>query len=145
MERGPHKLHCSNGLTGYFIDSEALLINERRVYAVNNYGFKVLLSIMLVIALFPSISESSDKDGVINYYRACIMKEIDGCNAKVELYQPSKSGNLRNYGKLKEQKLIFLTKQKDLLIERMIEAQIAPKQHKVEVFLNSTFFKELRR
>ena len=88
---------------------------------------------------FNKTSFSCDHEMRVKYYASCIVKEIVKCNAKFDLFNSSKSANLRDYAQMKVNKARFLEAEKWILVKQMLEMQLEQKQYKVELFLNSRF------
>ena len=100
------------------------------------------VSLALVIVLTGSagaIAQTASKDQLISYYERCITKKISNCNAKTVLHT-SRSVHLRQKADLAARQIQFLSANKDMLINEMLEQGIGPKRYKVEHYLNKRFY-----
>ena len=102
-----------------------------------------LIIIALAMAVFligalPSTGQADENEKLKKYYEYYIMKCISKNQSKIGL-QESKSANLRSCGKLSQQKVVFLTANKDMLVKEMMKNEIGKKPYKVEYFLNKKF------
>jgi hypothetical protein len=104
----------------------------------------VFMAALLVIIGAESVkAQSESKDRLVKYYENCITKKISNCNAKTIL-RTSRSVNLQRKADLSTRQVRFLTTNKNMLIDEMIEQGIDPKPYKVEYYLNKRFY-ELNR
>ena len=104
----------------------------------------VFMAALLVIIGAESVkAQSESKDRLVKYYENCITKKISNCNAKTIL-RTSRSVNLQRKADLSLRQVTFFTRNKNILIDEMIEQGIDPKPYKVEYYLNKRFY-ELNR
>ena len=105
----------------------------------------VLIGITVMFSMLTISGESAEKNELTTYYYACIIKEISHCASKAEMLQNSRSSNLRNYAEIKNKKAIFLINEGERLVKRMAEAQVEPKEYKVEAFINNQFYTSMKQ
>jgi hypothetical protein len=104
-----------------------------------------VLTISLVVGVWVFIGPidptafSGDHQELANYYESCIVREIEKCDAKLNLLRTSKSKNLQDYAKIEALKAEFFAAEKESLVKEMIKIQLKPKHYKVELFLNNHF------
>jgi hypothetical protein len=108
-----------------------------------------LWCIALLASLFvmginsPVEAQSESKEDLAKYYESCIVKKIYNCKGKTVL-KTSRSVNLQRKANLATKQVTFLTTNKNILIEEMVEEGISPKRYKVEYYLNKRFYEMYR-
>jgi hypothetical protein len=102
-------------------------------------GIGFLVGLMVIMSTAPVKAQSESKDELVKYYENCIVKKIYKCRGKTVL-KTSRSVNLQRKADLATRQVTFLTTNKKLLIHEMVEQEIAPKQYKVEYYLNKRFY-----
>ena len=104
----------------------------------------IILGVFGSLILLLPTGFSGDLEEREEFYKSCIIKKIKKCDSKVVLLSSSKSKNLKEHAMIEAQKAAFLDKEKEKLVERMVEMKMEPKDYKVELFLNSQFQKKVR-
>ena len=98
-----------------------------------------LLMVFTLIGAFPEKGFSGEAEQLRKHYYEYISESISKNQSKANL-QNSKSDNLRSCGILCEQKVVFLTNNREILVDEMIENQIGTKSYKIDYYLNKRFF-----
>ena len=83
--------------------------------------------------------QEGETDKLKQYYKEYISKCISKNQSKANL-QGSKSPNLRSCGAIAQQKVIFLTKYQNTLIDEMIIKKVSTKPYKLDYYLNKRFY-----
>lgn len=96
------------------------------------------LSVMLVLGSTPLTAQSESDDQLLKFYESCIQKKISNCNAKTVL-KTSRSTNLQKKADLSIRQVTFYTKNKNMLINEMVDQGIGYKPYKVDYYLNKRF------
>ena len=97
-----------------------------------------LVSFILIIAGVPAAGQPDSKDQLLKFYESCITKKIANCRAKTDL-RNSRSVNLRRRADLAKKQMVFLTANKNMLINEMVDQEIGQKHYKVDYYLNKRF------
>ena len=97
-----------------------------------------LLSVMLVIGSTPLTVQSGSDDQLLKFYESCIQKKISNCNAK-KVLKTSRSQNLQKKADLSIRQVTFYTRNKNMLINEMVDQGIGFKPYKVDYYLNKRF------
>jgi hypothetical protein len=103
-----------------------------------SYFIVLIFGFAVSIFNFPSMALSNDSKKGHQTINSCIVKQISKCQSKFIMLS-SNSDNLREYALLELRKAAFYTKEKDRLIEEMMEREVALKDYQVEYFLNRRF------
>jgi hypothetical protein len=98
-----------------------------------------LVSFVLIIGPASLTAQSESEAQLIKFYESCIQKKISNCDAKTVL-KTSRSGNLQRKADLSIRQIQFVTTNKDMLINEMLDQGIGYKEYKVEYYLNKRFF-----
>ncbi len=101
----------------------------------------VIVFIVLVLTC-PGMSQTINSDDA-EAYVAVIDELITNCEKKSAMGN-SASDNIRNEVSIALMKASFYKKNKELLIEEMMEMRVDPKLYKVQYFLNMRFFAIVR-
>ena len=102
-----------------------------------------MAGLMVNSNISPSSAQSSSSKDLAKYYESCIVKKIYNCKGKTVL-KTSRSVNLQRKANLATKQVTFLTTNKNILIEEMVEEGISPKRYKVEYYLNKRFYEMYR-
>ena len=100
-----------------------------------------LVSIFLIAGSLPLTAQSESEDELIKFYKSCIQKKISNCNAKAIL-KTSRSANLQKKADLSIRQAAFITANKDMLINEMIDQGVGYKYYKVDYYLNKRFYEK---
>jgi hypothetical protein len=106
---------------------------------------QILLVIFVTIlacflGAFSAICGEVEKDTRLkNYYEDFITSKISKCYSKAQL-KKSKSVHLQSCAAKEVKKAIFLSENKEMLIDEMIKRDIGVKTYKIEYFLNGKFY-----
>jgi len=98
-----------------------------------------LAGIMIPTGAIQVAAQSQSDDHLKDFYEVFIAQKIDRCQSKSELQQ-SRSKNLRLEAAIAAEKVRFLSINKDILVEEMLDQKIGKKKYKINVFLNKKFF-----
>ena len=102
----------------------------------------IVMALALMVAL-PNTGQAGENEQLKKYYKDYISKCILKNQSKAGL-QTSKSANLRSSGALCAQKVAFLTRNRDVLVDEMIENKIGTKPYKIDYYLNKRFYETKR-
>lgn len=103
-----------------------------------------LATIMIVIGLasaigaIPACADDISKDQQTRYYLDCINAEIDSNSCKVALLG-SRSKNLQAYGSSAARKAVFLSQNRDALVQEMMVQKVSMRPHAVHQYLLQRF------
>jgi hypothetical protein len=103
-----------------------------------------LATIMIVIGLvstigaIPACGDEVSKDQQTRYYLDCIDAEIDSNSCKVVLLG-SRSRNLQAYGSSAARKAVFLSQNRDALVQAMMIQKVSMRPHAVHQYLLQRF------
>ena len=89
----------------------------------------------------PACGDESPVDQQKNYYLKCINAEIDNYSCKV-VHTTSRSKNLQTYGQQAALKTVFLSQNKDALVQEMIAQKVSMRPYAVHHFLLNRFNQE---
>jgi hypothetical protein len=103
----------------------------------------MVAGVAALVGVSPPSGLCGDEELKATFYESCIVREIAACGKKAAMLH-SKSENLRRYAREKVQKAAFWTDQKEVLIEKLLEKQIALKDHSIHVFLNSRYHDQIK-
>jgi len=103
--------------------------------------FTLVISALIVWAC-PAFSQMKPQEK-IKVYEASIEGLIKNCSQKSAMID-SASENIRNEAKTALMKASFYKKNKEILVEEMMENNIEAKMHAVQHFLNERFFAIVR-
>jgi hypothetical protein len=84
-------------------------------------------------------AKSQSHDDLKNFYEACIEEKIVRCQSKSEM-EGSRSKNLRLDAAIAAEKARFLSLNRNMLVEEMIDRKIGQRVYKIDVFLNEKFY-----
>ena len=100
----------------------------------------IILSTLAAIVLSAGtvFSDETKNEELGQYYEMVINLKIHQSLSKAAL-NDSRSAAIRDCAAKGADKAIFLSANKDLLIEQMLSRGIGKKMHKIEVFLNGAF------
>lgn len=98
----------------------------------------LIFGLVVPIFIFPTMAFTDDSKKVHQSFNSCIVKQISKCQSKFIMLN-SNSDNLRGYAFLELRKAAFYSKEKDRLIEEMMEREIELKDYQVEYYLNKRF------
>ena len=107
------------------------------------WGIVLLAGLFVMVINAPLKAQSESKEDLAKYYESCIVKKIYNCQGKTVL-KTSRSVNLQRKANLATKQVTFLTTNKNMLIDEMVEEGISPKRYKVEYYLNKRFFEMYR-
>jgi hypothetical protein len=96
------------------------------------------LGIMIVAGASPISAHSQSNEKLQKFYETCIAKKIAKCQSKTML-QTSKSENLQLTAEKAASQARFLSLNKEMLVNEMMEKDIGRKPYKIEHYLNSRF------
>jgi hypothetical protein len=102
-----------------------------------------LIVVLITASAVKIDAQSQPVDPQKKFYETCLSKKISNYQSKTIL-KNSKSNNLQLTAEIAAQKATFLTLNKNMLIEEMIEQDIDPKRYQIDFYLNKRFY-ELRR
>ena len=94
--------------------------------------------VISLIAAFPATGQTAENEQLVKYYQNYISKCISKNKSKAGL-QTSKSENLRSCAVVYKQKAVFLTNNKNALVDEMIRKEIGAKPYKIDYYLNKRF------
>ena len=90
----------------------------------------------------PEIPEEYD---LATLYESSIVKKIEKCESQADMLHTSKSKTLRNHAELQDKKAQFLDTEKEMLVNKMIQRRLEPKQYKIEHFLEVQFYRSMAK
>jgi len=96
-------------------------------------------SFMIMIGATQISAESQSDEQLKKFYETCIAKKITRCQSKTML-KTSRSENLQLTAEVAANQARFLSLNKDMLVNEMIEKGIGQKPYKIEHYLNSSFY-----
>jgi hypothetical protein len=109
---------------------------------------KTRLVIMIIIGCLasaigaiPACGDQSPADQQKNYYLECINAEIENASCKVAL-TGSRSKNLRAYGEKAALKTVFLSRNRDALVQEMLAQKVSMQPQAVKQYLLQRFNEE---
>ena len=106
--------------------------------------FTVLISTILLLSLGSnSLASAADDVNLEEHYGTIIDNKIDKCKFKTQM-RYSKSEVIRNAAMLSCLKTTFYKKNREALIQAMIDNNIGVKRYKIEHYLNSQFYNLIR-
>jgi len=94
---------------------------------------------MIMIGPFQISAESQSDEHLKKIYETCIAKKITRCQSKTML-KTSRSENLQLTAEIAANQARFLSLNKDMLVNEMIEKGIGQKPYQIEHYLNSSFY-----
>ena len=94
---------------------------------------------MIMIGATQIYAESQSDEHLIKIYETCIVKKIAKCQSKTIL-ETSRSENLQLAAEIAADQVRFLSLNKDILVNEMMEKDIGQKPYKIEYYLNSRFY-----
>jgi hypothetical protein len=97
-----------------------------------------LASVMIFAGAVQITAESQSDEQLNTFYENYISEKIVKSESKTNL-KTSRSENLRLAAAKAEKQVTFLTLNKDILIDEMIELDIGQKPYKIEKYLNVRF------
>ena len=97
-----------------------------------------MLMVVILVGALPATGQADEEGQLEKYYNEYISKSILKNQSKTSL-QYSKSENLRSSGAVCEQKVAFLTSNRDTLVDEMIQNKIGTKPYKIDYYLNKRF------
>jgi hypothetical protein len=103
----------------------------------------ILIIAILLAFCCVAFSKTEDEGGNRKTYEQCLNQIISSCYGKAHLAD-SKSANLRCYCERAAMKAKFIILFKEQLIEEMSQIELAPKPYKINLFVNSRFFKNMQ-
>jgi hypothetical protein len=101
----------------------------------------VAVALMAGMAAGPSYGDEQPTDQQKTYYLNCIEREIDNYSCKV-VHAKSRSKNLQTYGENAALKAVFLSKNRDALVQEMIVQKVSMRPHAVHHYLQQRFVNE---
>ena len=108
----------------------------------------VLVVVGLIVAVFignqAANIEPLTTDELIKFYENCIDRTILICQSKIRRHSSSRSKEIRQAVKIFSNKAVFLTNNKQALINEMLANNIETKHYKVNYFLDRAFFQDIR-
>jgi len=93
-----------------------------------------VVALMVGMAAGPSCGDEQPTDQQKTYYLNCIEREIDNYSCKV-VHAKSRSKNLQTYGENAALKAVFLSKNRDALVQEMIVLKVSMRAHAVHQYL----------
>ena len=102
-----------------------------------------LVMVFTLIGAFPANGVCGEAEQLKEHYEEYISQSIAKNQSKANL-QTSKSENLRTCGALCEKKVVFLTNNRDILVNEMIENRIGTKSYRIDLYLNKRFHESQR-
>jgi hypothetical protein len=110
---------------------------------MKNGHFIIIAVVALMVGMpaVPSYGDEQPADQQKAYYLNCIEREIDNHSCKV-VHAKSRSKNLQAYGENAALKAVFLSKNRDALVQGMIAQKVSMRPHAVHHYLQQRFFKE---
>ncbi len=93
-----------------------------------------VVALMVGMAAGPSCGDEQPTDQQKAYYLNCIEKEIDNYSCKV-VHAKSRSKNLQTYGENAALKAVFLSKNRDALVQEMIVQKVSMRSYAVHQYL----------
>jgi len=108
---------------------------------MKNTEWIVIALIAALITAIPvrTLGQSQPVDPLKKFYETCLSEEIAKCQSKTIL-KNSKSKNLRLTAETAAQKATFLTLNRKMLVEEMIEQDIDTKRYQIDFYLNKRFY-----
>src|SRR5512139_884137 len=106
-----------------------------------------LVIVMAIVGLtagiwaFPACGDESPADQQKSYYLKCINDEIENNSCKVVL-TASRSKNLQAYGETAALRTVFLSKNRDALVQEMIAQKVSLRPQAVQQYLRQRFNQE---
>ena len=100
-------------------------------------GHFIIISVAVLMAGMaagPSYGDEQPTDQQKTYYLNCIEREIDNYSCKV-VHAKSRSKNLQTYGENAALKAVFLSKNRDALVQEMIALRVSMRPHAVHQYL----------
>jgi hypothetical protein len=109
---------------------------------------KTRLVIMIIIGCLasaigaiPACGDESPADQQKSYYLECINAEIENASCKVAL-TGSRSKNLQAYGERAALKTVFLSRNRDALVQEMLAQRVSMQPQAVQQYLRQRFNQE---
>jgi hypothetical protein len=84
--------------------------------------------------IFPAWSDDSTANQEKTYYLKCINNEIESYSCKVQ-FTTSRSTNLQGYGEQAALRTVYLSKNKEALVQEMIAQKVSMRPHAVHQYL----------
>jgi hypothetical protein len=94
------------------------------------------------MGVIPAFGDESPADQQKSYYLNCINKEIDHYSCKVALTN-SRSKNLQAYGEQAALKTVFLSRNRDALMQEMVARKVSMQPQAVQQYLRQRFNQEI--
>ena len=102
-----------------------------------------LICVTILVFYVGSFSAMGSKiernNQLVKFYENYINEKISSCHLKFQLKE-SRSENLQKCAAMEIIKAIFLKRDREALIEEMINSNVGVKEYKIEYFLNKKFF-----
>jgi len=98
-----------------------------------------LIGVLVTISSVKIAAQSQPDDPQKKFYETCLSEKIAKYQSKTVL-KNSKSKNLRLTAETATQKARFLTLNKNMLVEEMIEQDIDTKRYLINFYLNKRFY-----
>lgn len=98
-----------------------------------------LIGVLVTISSVKIAAQSQPTDPQKKFYETCLSEKIAKYQSKTVL-KNSKSKNLRLTAETATQKARFLTLNKNMLVEEMIEQDIDTKRYLINFYLNKRFY-----
>ena len=89
----------------------------------------------------PACGDESPAAMKKSYYLKCINAEIDTYSCKV-VYATSRSKNLQAYGENAARRTVFLTQNRDALVQEMVAQSVSLRPHAVHQYIGQRFIQE---
>ena len=99
----------------------------------------VVTSFMIMIGATQISAQSQSDEHQKKIYETCIAKKIVRCQSKTIL-KTSRSENLQLTAEIAANQARFLSLNKDMLVNEMMEKSIGQKPYQIEHYLNSRFY-----
>ena len=97
----------------------------------------IVICIFIVLAgswTLSAWSDDSTADQQKTYYLNCITNEIESYSCKVQ-FTTSRSTNLQGYGEQAALRTVYLSKNKEALVQEMIAQKVSMRPHAVHQYL----------
>jgi len=98
-----------------------------------------LIAALITTIPVKTVGQLQPVDPQKKFYAVCLSEEIVKCQSKTIL-KNSKSRNLRLTAETAAQKAKFLTLNRKMLVEEMIEQDIDTKRYQIDFYLNKRFY-----
>lgn len=98
----------------------------------------IVTTLFTLIVLASAATAMADQSQQERFYNTCIDNQIAQCES-ISHFSASHSTALCDYADLNRSRARFLENNREELVQRMIEEDIAMKGHRVEYFLNKAF------